>query len=66
MEQKEKIIIGILVLIIAVIAVIGASTLINVEKTEIVIPDEYTLESNKSGVLTYKNNLSNGYKLEIK
>ena len=40
--------------------------LMDFEKTEIIIPDEYTLESNKLGVLTYKNNLSNGYKLEIK
>ena len=33
---------------------------------KITIPAEYTLESNESGVETYKNNLSNGYKLEIK
>lgn len=64
--DNKKIIIGILILVIAVIVVIGAVMLMNVEKTEIVIPDEYTLESNKSGVLTYTNNLSNGYKLEIK
>lgn len=67
MEQKEKIIIVALVAIIAVIAVIGAVMLIgDMNKQEIVIPNEYTLESNKSGVLTYKNNLSNGYKLEVK
>lgn len=67
MEQKEKIVIVALVAIIAVIAVIGAVMLIgDMNKQEIVIPNEYTLESNKSGVLTYKNNLSNGYKLEVK
>lgn len=67
MEKKEKIIIVALVAIIAVIAVIGAVMLIgDMNKQEIIIPVEYTLESNKSGVLTYKNNLSNGYKLEVK
>lgn len=66
MIKNQKLIIGALIVIIALIAVIGTVMLINVEKTEIIIPDEYTLESNKSGVLTYKNNLSNGYKLEIK
>ena len=64
-NNKKIIIIGILVLVIAVLAV-SALMLMNVEKTEIIIPNEYTLESNKSGVLTYKNNLSNGYKLEVK
>lgn len=67
MEQKEKIIIIALVAIIAVIAVAGAVMLLGeMNKAEIIIPDEYTLESNKSGVLTYKNNLDNGYKLEVK
>ncbi|WP_296874639.1 hypothetical protein [uncultured Methanobrevibacter sp.] len=66
MEKNQKLIIGALIVIIALIALIGTVMLMNVEKTEIIIPDEYTLESNKSGVLTYKNNLSNGYKLEIK
>ena len=66
MEKNQKLIIGALIVIIALIAIIGTVMLMNVEKTEIIIPDEYTLESNKSGVLTYKNNLSNGYKLEIK
>ena len=65
--DNKKLIIGIiLLLVVAVIAVIGVSMQMNVEKTEIVIPEEYALESNKSGVLTYKNNLDNGYKLEVK
>ena len=64
--DNKKIIIGILILVIAIIAVMGATMQMNVEKTEIIIPDEYALESNKSGVLTYKNNLDNGYKLEVK
>lgn len=38
----------------------------DMNKAEIIIPEEYTLESNNSGVATYKNNLDNGYKLEIK
>lgn len=67
MEKNQKLIIGALVVIIAVIAVIGAVMLIgDMNKQEIIIPDEYTLESNESGVETYVNNLSNGYKLEIK
>lgn len=65
--DNKKIIIGILVLVIAVIVVgIGAMTLMDMNKQQIIIPDEYTLESNESGVETYVNNLSNGYKLEIK
>lgn len=64
--DKQKIIIVALVAIIAIIAIIGAIMLMDVNKTEIIIPAEYTLESNKSGVATYVNNLSNGYKLEIK
>lgn len=67
MEKNQKIIIVALVAIIAVIAIVGAVMLIgDMNKQEIIIPAEYTLESNKSGVETYKNNLSNGYKLEIK
>lgn len=66
MEKNQKIIIGVLVVIIAVIAVIGAIMLMDMDKQEIIIPEEYTLVSNKSGVETYENNLSNGYKLEIK
>ena len=67
MEQKEKIIIIALIAIIAIIAVAGAVILTGeMNKAEIIIPDEYTLESNKSGDLTYKNNLDNGYKLEVK
>ena len=59
-------IIVVLVAIIAIIAVVGAVMLMDMNKTEIIIPAEYTLESNESGVATYVNNLSNGYKLEIK
>ena len=66
MEKNQKIIIA-LVSIIAVIAIVGAVMLMgNMNTQEIIIPSEYTLESNESGVETYKNNLSNGYKLEIK
>ena len=67
MEKNQKIIVA-LVAVIAVLAVICAVMFMGMDmnKTEIVIPDEYTLVSNKSGVETYKNNLSNGYKLEIK
>lgn len=64
MDNKK--IIGILVVIIAIIAIIAAVMLMDTNKQEIKIPAEYTLESNKSGVATYENNLSNGYKLEIK
>ena len=65
--ENKKIIIGLLVVIIAIIAVIGAVMFMGpMDKTEIIIPEEYTLASNKSGVETYKNNLDNGYKLEIK
>ena len=64
--DNQKLIIGVLVVVVAIVAVIGAFMLMDMNKTEIVIPAEYTLESNKSGVVTYKNNLSNSYKLEIK
>lgn len=64
--KNQKLIIGVLVVVVAIVAVIGAFMLMDMNKAEIVIPAEYTLESNKSGVVTYKNNLSNGYKLEIK
>lgn len=64
--DKQKMIIVALVAIIAIIAVVGAVMLMDMNKTEIIIPAEYTLESNESGVATYVNNLSNGYKLEIK
>ena len=67
MEKNEKIIIiGLLIVIIAIIAVLGAVMLSDTNKQEIIIPAEYTLKSNESGVETYVNNLSNGYKLEIK
>ena len=52
-------IIVVLVAIIAIIAVVGAVMLMDMNKTEIIIPAEYTLESNESGVATYVNNLSN-------
>ncbi len=55
-----------MIVIIAVIAVLTAVMLSDSNKQEIIIPSEYTLESNESGVETYTNNLSNGYKLEIK
>jgi len=64
--DEQKIIMIALVAIIATIAVVGAVILMDMNKTEIIIPAEYTLESNESGVATYVNNLSNGYKLEIK
>ncbi len=66
--KNQKIIIGVVILIIAaiVIFVSGFMSMEDVNKQEIIIPAEYKLESNKSGVETYKNNLSNGYKLEIK
>lgn len=55
-----------MIVIIAVIAVLTAVMLSDSNKQEIIIPSEYTLVSNESGVETYTNNLSNGYKLEIK
>lgn len=65
--KNQKIIIGVLIAIIAIIAILCAVMLIgDMNKQEIIIPAEYTLESNESGVETYVNNLSNGYKLEIK
>lgn len=65
MERNQKII-GIIVLIIGVIAICSSILFMDMNKAEIIIPEEYTLESNNSGVATYKNNLDNGYKLEIK
>lgn len=65
MERNQKII-GLIVVVIAVIAIVGSIVFIDMNKAKIVIPEEYTLESNASGVVTYKNNLDNGYKLEIK
>ena len=66
MDNKHMIIIAALVAVIAIIAVLGVSMLMNMNTAKIVIPDEYTLEKNESGVETYINNLDNGYKLEIK
>lgn len=64
--EKIKIIaiIGLIVIIAA--TVIGVVMFNEANKQEIIIPSEYSLESNESGVETYVNNLSNGYKLEIK
>ena len=64
--KNQKIIIGALIAIIVILVVVGAVMLMDMNKKEIIIPEEYTLESNESGVATYVNNLSNGYKLEIK
>lgn len=64
--EKNKKILGVIVIIIAIIVVIGAAILIDMNKKKIAIPEEYTLESNESGVVTYANNLDNGYKLEVK
>lgn len=64
--KNQKVIIGVLVAVIAIIAIIGAVMFMDMNKAEIIIPEEYTLESNESGVETYVNNLDNGYKLEIK
>lgn len=64
--KNQKLIIGALIAIIAILVVVGAVMFMDMNKTEIIIPAEYTLESNESGVATYVNNLSNGYKLEIK
>ena len=68
MENQKIIIIGVAIVIIAAIVIFvgGFMPVQDVNKQEIIIPAEYILESNKSGVETYKNNLSNGYKLEIK
>ncbi|AMD17368.1 hypothetical protein TL18_04640 [Methanobrevibacter sp. YE315] len=63
--KNQKIIIGVLIAA-AIIVIAGAVMLMDMNKTEIIIPNEYTLESNESGVETYVNNLSNGYKLEVK
>lgn len=64
--KNQKIIIGVLIAIIAVIVIIGAVMIMDMNKQQIIIPEEYTLESNESGVETYVNNPNNGYKLEIK
>ena len=64
--KNQKIIIGALIAIIVILVVVGAVMLMDMNKKEIIIPEEYTLESNESGVATYVNNLSNGYNLEIK
>ena len=64
--KNQKIIIGALIAIIVILVVVGAVMLMDMNKKEIIIPEEYTRESNESGVATYVNNLSNGYKLEIK
>lgn len=67
MEKNQKLIIGILVAIIAIIAVVGASMyLAEINKPRIVVAESFKLESNESGVVTYISNQSNGYKLEIK
>lgn len=55
--EKNKKILGVIVIIIAIIVVIGAAIFIDMNKKKIAIPEEYTLESNESGVVTYVNNL---------
>ena len=62
---NKKIIIA-LVGIVVIFAIIGSFLYIGANQAKIIIPKEYTLESNESGVETYVNNLDNGYKLEIK
>ena len=63
--KNQKIILG-LIIIAIIIIVCGAFLFMGANQAKIIIPDEYTLESNESGVETYVNNLDNGYKLEIK
>lgn len=64
--DNQKIIFALIGIIIIIAVGIGAVMLMDMNKQQIIIPEEYALESNESGVETYVNNLSNGYKLEIK
>ena len=67
MEKNHKIIIGVLVVIIAILAVIVAGMFMGESnKQEIIVAESFKLVSNESGVVTYQSNQSNGYKLEIK
>lgn len=63
--KNKKIIVG-LIGIFVIILIIGLFLYMEENQAKIIIPEEYTLESNESGVETYVNNLDNGYKLEIK
>ena len=64
--DNKKIFVVALIVVLVIVAVFNVVMIRDMNKTEIVIPEEYTLESNESGVETYVNNLDNGYKLEIK
>lgn len=64
-KNNKKIFVA-LIGIVVIIAIVGSFLYMEANQAKIIIPDEYTLESNESGVETYVNNLDNGYKLEIK
>lgn len=70
MKKNQKLIIGILIAIVAVLAVVAVIAygmyMEEMNKPKIVVAESFKLESNKSGVVTYLSNQSNGYKLEIK
>ena len=64
--ENKKLILVLIIILAAIIVVISSFFMMEANQAKIIIPDEFTLESNESGVETYVNNLDNGYKLEIK